>query len=200
MSRITTSYAIWASLAVLVLYGLAFFFLGRDVAKMGADLLVLFGASYLSASIFPAVLTAIRDGVRRGGDRLLVSFWLVWFVIVVQRMWLIISSLSGDPRLAELPVGGAIAVSIAIAAGYGIGAQLTSPPTMGKEEKFIMKVSLFIAGALVGAVVTAYALKSEAQAAEWCVSSRGLVHGPDSPYRGMVSKDRCFSSEPVNAR
>ncbi len=174
----------------------SYFFLGRDIAKFGADLLVLFGSSYLSASMFPSVLVAIRDGVRRGGDRLLVSFWMIWTLVLIQRMYVIISSLAVDSGLSELPISGAIAVSIAIASGYGIGAQMTSPSTMGKEEKLIMKVSLFIAGALVGAVVTAYSMQAVAFEPEriWCVSSRGVLHGPDSPYINMVREDRCFTS------
>lgn len=29
----------------------------------------------------------------------------------------------------------------------------------------------------------------------WRVSSAGMIHGPDSPYRGMVPPSRCYATE-----
>lgn len=194
MSRLKNSMAIWAAPLALIAYIVLYYAVGRDVSKQIVDVAVLFGSSYIVASGLPGVLEGGRDRFRLPGDQFLLSYWLVWLVILLQRLYIVTINVTDDVTsqfLSDLPVAGAIALSMALSSGYSIGAQWSGG--IGKGGWW----SLGFAGALVSLVLLAgHVSGSNAMdnPDKWCISTRGVIHGPSSPYRELVVPRLCFDT------
>lgn len=157
MSRLTNFAAIWISGVVIVLYFGLYYVFGRDDSKFVADWLVLIGATFMSAMTFTPAWNGIKSGGKSGSDQLMISFWMVWTFVLVQRVWIITTNLPNTPDYFRLsPVSGLIATMFAIAAGYGIAAPLSNSPEVPKQQIIPMLIATAISSIISGLVIGIY--------------------------------------------
>lgn len=151
--------AIWLSLVVISLYLLTFNIFGFDNSKFGADLFALTIMAFISAATFPAAMRAMKDGIQTGADRFVFSYWLIWFLLLLYRIWIIFVALMDRPLyLIEGPISGLIAVMIGIAGTYGVAAPLTGPETLHRRDIIAFGVACLISGIIGGMAIGVYIL------------------------------------------
>ena len=88
--------AVWLSLLVVLLYTAAVPAWGYPATKEAVDAAILFVAVILAWSWAPAAYRAFRSG-GQGGAAIVISLWMAWATLVVQRLWVIAVRWNGRP-------------------------------------------------------------------------------------------------------
>ena len=66
------------------------------------------------------------------------------------------------------------------------------PATLGLAGVGVAWVVLVLAPALWLALPWRVQVVGQPSTCGWAISTAGRIHGPDSPYRGMVNATRCY--------
>ena len=162
---------------------------------------------------FMSFLRAVRDG-RKGAQFLITAFFTVALMVLLQRGWVIVLRYYDRP---DWLVDSAMTIFIPWMLAWAITLAFIAPDVddynTGDKSGVLRSIALFIGGALAGFIIaSSFQGKIQISAAhqvwphlahraqcpsekEVWVSSNGIYHNVDSPYRGMVTPDWCFSSE-----
>ena len=120
----------------------------------GALVAALIGISFMSASTLPVAWRAFKNGVSTDRDKFIFSYWLIWTIVLVQRMWIILlATFDRPPFWIDSPVSGILAMCLAIAAGFGASAPLTGEIPMRKKEMIMFVVAAGFSGIIAGIAI-----------------------------------------------
>ena len=159
MSRLKNFTALWVTALVIISYFTLFYLNGYYNSKFAADWLALIGLSFMSISTFPVAYRAALNGIRSDRDRFIFSYWLIWTMIFIHRIWVIVLSLAGQPEwLRYGPISGAIAIGFALASGYGAAAPLTGDIPLNKRELIIFSLAAGFSGIIAGITIGVFIL------------------------------------------
>jgi hypothetical protein len=214
LKRLKTSIVAWSGAAALASFAILYQIIPYE-RLLDTALSLAFGVSLATVIRYSIdAFKAIRSG-RVGAEFLIVAVFSMVLLILIQRTWGIILRvynrpdwLVNSPMTIFIPWMLAWAVSLALVApdiaGTGSG---SSKPGLWRS------IALFVAGALAGFVLsTSFRAETSNEISTisaWphlanravCPSDqpvwgseRGVYHVEDSPYRGMVIPDWCFSS------
>lgn len=155
--RLLTSHrAVGLSLAVLAVFFLIHYSLGRDPAKSVFDALVVGSYATIIVTWFGPAMRAIRGGFRDGGANITVSQWLNalllfgYFTLVQVHYWL------GRPEwLRDWPLWGAFSAGLFLSAAYAILAPINTDqkiePASMTRWLIAVGIGCFVSGCLLTA-------------------------------------------------
>lgn len=147
MTRLKYYAMVWFSLSLILAYFVSYSVVGYYHSKFAADLMAIIGVSFISSSTTPAAIRAFRRGIRSDEDLFLVSYWAIWTLVLVHRVWVITLSLLGrPPEFVESPTSGLIAVLLGLSAIYGGYAPLSGNVRLSRREI----IMFFLAGGFAG--------------------------------------------------
>ena len=157
MSRLIHYSAILIAVLVLIGYMIMYQYTDFTTSKFIADWFALIGISFISASTTPVAWRAFKNGISTDRDRAIFSYWLIWTVILWQRIWIILLAYFDRPvSWVQSPVSGLLATSIAIAAGYGASAPLTGEIPLHRKEIIIFSIAAGFSGVIAGIAIGVY--------------------------------------------
>lgn len=154
MSIVKNYAAVW--IAAVLLFGFYVLYVNTDfiISKFCADLLALIGLGFMSASTTSVAFRAFLNGIRTDRDRFIFSYWLIWTMALVHRVWITILDLMENPDwLRYSIVSGSIAVLFALAAGYGGVAPLTGKIPLQRREVIIFTIAAGFSGVIAGIAI-----------------------------------------------
>lgn len=154
MPRLSHYAAIWIAVLFLIGYGLLYNLTDYVTSKFVADWFALIGLSFMSASTTPVAWRAFKNGISTDRDKFIFSYWLIWTIVLWQRIWIILLAYFDRPvSWVQSPISGLLAVSIAIAAGYGASAPLTGEIPLRRKEIIIFAVAAGFSGVIAGIAI-----------------------------------------------
>lgn len=154
MPRISQFAAIWISVLLMVVYLIIYNYTEIYTSKFISDWLALIGISFMSASTLPVAWRAFKNGVSTDRDKFIFSYWLVWTIVLAQRVWIItLASFDRPVAWVESPVYGILTMSLAIAAGFGASAPLTGEIPLRKKEMIIFVIAAGFSGVIAGIAI-----------------------------------------------
>lgn len=212
MKRIKTRVIGLSLLGAVLSFILLFYALPYD-RFLDLALAIAFGVT------FSGVIKYGRDAVRslRGGSSgaefLIVAVFAIFAILLGQRTWGILLRVLDRP---DWLVNSPITILVPWALAWALSLALVAPDIDLEPDDarsgIWRSVALFIGGALAGFVIAAsFGVKGGVELSRFSawphlanratcpsesvwVSSRGIYHKPDSPYRGSVVPRYCFSS------
>lgn len=151
MLQTINSASIWLAAFVALVFLTSHYSIGFQVSKFIADIIAFGFISFIVVSVFPAAKKAFFSGLKNGSDRFIYSYWLIFLLILFQHAYIIAVGLLDRPiYLIESPISGLIAISIAIAAAYGIAAPLTGTEKLPHNHIVMMVISGIVSGMIIG--------------------------------------------------
>lgn len=154
MPRVSHYAAIWIAIMFLIGYGLLYSLTNYTTSKFVADWFALIGLSFMSASTVPVAWRAFKNGISTDRDKFIFSYWLIWTIVLWQRIWIIILASYDRPvSWVQSPISGLLATSIAIAAGYGASAPLTGEIPLHRKEIIIFAIAAGFSGVIAGIAI-----------------------------------------------
>lgn len=154
MPRLSHYAAIWIAVLFLIGYGLLYNLTDYIISKFVADWFALIGLAFMSASTVPVAWRAFKNGISTDRDKFIFSYWLIWTIVLWQRIWIILLAFFDRPvSWVQSPISGLLAVSIAIAAGYGASAPLTGEIPLRRKEIIIFTVAAGFSGVIAGIAI-----------------------------------------------
>lgn len=157
MPRLSHYAAIWIAVLFLIGYGLLYNLTDYIISKFVADWFALIGLAFMSASTVPVAWRAFKNGISTDRDKFIFSYWLIWTIVLWQRIWIILLAYFDRPvSWVQSPISGLLAVSIAIAAGYGASAPLTGETPLHRKEIIIFTVAAGFSGVIAGIAIGVY--------------------------------------------
>ncbi len=160
MNAVSRYNSILLSISVIVSYFICYFLLGSQSAKLIIDALVLGASVTIFLSWGRVAMGALIRGAHSGEDKIVLTIWLAWTVLMIQRVYVIVYAIMGKPEwVMELPIGGVISTLIFLSGMFAVFAPVT--PELGSTTP--LPRSILIActvGAFVsGVIVAAYFLR-----------------------------------------
>lgn len=154
MPRLSHYAAIWIAILFLIGYGLLYNLTDYFTSKFVSDWFALIGLAFMSASTAPVAWRAFKDGISTDRDRFIFSYWLIWTIVLWQRIWIILLASFDRPILwVQSPISGLLAMYIAIAAGYGASAPLTGEIPLHRKEIIIFAIAAGFSGVIAGIAI-----------------------------------------------
>ena len=154
MTRLSHYVAIWVAILFLIGYGFLHSLTNYGTSKFIADWLALIGLSFMSASTSPVAWRAFKNGISTDRDKFIFSYWLIWTIVLCQRIWIILLAIFDRPvAWVQSPISGMLTVAIAIAAGYGASAPLTGETPLHRKELLIFAIATGFSGVIAGITI-----------------------------------------------
>lgn len=145
------SAALWLGVLAIVIYPPLHFLLGAEVAKLILDSLVLGVAVVISWSWSSAAWEAASNGGRDASDRILLTIWLAWTTLAIQRIYVITVTALGRPDWLTSSIWpGEITTLIFVAGMYAIFAPVTGDK-VPRREIINTIIAVAIGSAMAGA-------------------------------------------------
>lgn len=155
MSRLKNYAAVW--LAVILMLGYIVLYVQTEfiISKFVADLLALIGLGFMSASTTPVAYRAFVNGISTDRDKFIFSYWMIWTLALIHRIWITTLGLTGNPDwLRYSIISGMLAILFAIAAAYGGVAPVSGDAPLERRDILILTIatgfSSLIAGIAIG--------------------------------------------------
>jgi hypothetical protein len=104
----------------------------------------------MAVSTFPVALRAMRNGIKTDRDRFIFSYWLIWNIVLLQRIWIIL--LSAHKNFADYfdwlnsPVSGLITIGLAF----------TTTLDIPRKELLIFAMSIAMSALIAGIAIGVY--------------------------------------------
>lgn len=151
--------AVILSVLMVIAYLLFDWLVGTGPAKVTIDSLTLGVGLVIMYSWGSAAISAIRTGIRKDSSKIVLTIWLSWTVLVIQRIYVLIYTIIGKPDwLADSFFPGLITVLIFIAGMYAIVAPVQTDPTP-RRQVISLVVSGVVAGLVAGIIIGFYYAK-----------------------------------------
>ena len=157
MPRLNQYSAILIAVSVLIGYMIMYQYTDITTSKFIADWIAMIGLSFMSFSTLPVAWRAFRNGISTDRDMFIFSYWLIWTIVLWQRIWIILlASFDRPVSWAQSPVSGLMATSIAIAAGFGASAPLAGEVPLHRKEIIIFAIAAGFSGVIAGIAIGVY--------------------------------------------
>lgn len=154
MTRLKNSAAVWVAAVTVIGYFVLFENTEFIISKFCADLLALIGLGFMSASTTPVAARAVLNGIRSDRDRFIFSYWLIWTVALIHRVWITVLGLTENADWLRYSfVSGLIAVVFALAAGFGGVAPITGEIALQRRELIIFSIAAGFSGVIAGIAI-----------------------------------------------
>lgn len=158
MKRMLTTYnAISVGVLVLVLFLGMYAVFGQNVPRQLANILLLGTAVTISVSWFFPAMRAFKRGAGDDISKIVLTVWLSWTALVVQRVYTIIveNVPAWTDTLRESPASIIVAVLILISGGYAVVAPATGED-IPRREKVWTLIAATIGGIVMGGMVVSF--------------------------------------------
>lgn len=213
MKRMKSSFVAWSLLSVICMFPILLYMLPYE-RFLDLSLATAFGVTFASTIRYGRdAISAFRSG-RSGGEFLIVALCAIFTILLGQRVWGIVLRILDRP---DWLVNSPITILVPYMLSWAIFLALIAPDIDLEPEEaragIWKSVALFIGGALAGFVVAAsFGVKGGIELSEYSawphlahrasckpsepvwVSSNGVYHSANSPYRAQVIPSWCFSS------
>ena len=215
MRRIKSSIVAWSLGASLISFAALYYVIPYE-RFLDLALAVAFGVSLAGTIKYGQdAIVALRSG-KSGAEFLIVSVFAIMVTILSQRIWGIVLRVYDRP---DWLVNSPIAILIPWLLSWAMSLALVAPDidldTQAAKTGIWKSAALFIGGALAGFVIAAsFSMKKDGSVnfselefprlmnrstckptePVW-VSSNGIYHLPNSPYRGSIVPRWCFATE-----
>ena len=157
MPRLNQSSAILTAFSVLISYMIMYYNTDITTSKFIADWFALIGISFISFSTVYVAWRAFKNGISTDRDKFIFSYWLIWTIVLWQRIWIILLASFDRPiSWVQSPVSGLMATSIAIAAGFGASAPLMGEIPLHRKEIIIFAIAAGFSGVIAGIAIGVY--------------------------------------------
>lgn len=149
-----THATLWLGALVLILTLVLFYWAGMTITTLALNTVVLGIAVITSVSWGPAALLAFKDGGRTASDKIIISVWGAWTVLLIQRIYALgisITTVDGVEAkwLTESPIQPMIVALICVVGAYASYATVTEAGAPKRERSWM----IFSTGVGVGVVV-----------------------------------------------
>lgn len=143
---------LWMSLFAIVASFVVYYAVGPWVAKWIADSLILGVAFGMSWTWGPAAFRSLGRGAIDGADKIVLTIWLAWTVLLLQRAYTMSVAALDDPFwLTSSPVPQLIATLIFLAGVYGLVAPVNAERQLPRREMIVVVSGWFLTGIVTGA-------------------------------------------------
>lgn len=157
MPRLNHYVAILIAVSVLIGYTIMYKYTDFITSKFVADWIAMIGLSFMSFSTVPVAWRAFKNGISTDRDKFIFSYWLIWTIVLWQRIWIILLASFDRPiSWVQSPVSGLMATSIAIAAGFGASAPLMGEVPLHRKEIIIFAIAAGFSGVIAGIAIGVY--------------------------------------------
>lgn len=160
MNRLAHIATIWLSIISIIAYIIYYYAAGYIKSKFAADLTALVAISFMAAATTPAAFKALGRGARSDSDKFLISYWSVWTVILLQRLWIIYLGLHNKPELMETytalresMTSGLMAIMFAISGLHGMTAPFSGSVVPNKRDIIIFSAASGFSGVIAGMAI-----------------------------------------------
>ena len=153
MKRLTPNTAVLTGLCILTLFLGMYYLFGQEIPRQIANIVLLGTAVTISIGWMPAAINAFREGIKTGSHLIVVTIWMSWSGLMIQRVYTIINESLGRPDwLTNSPGSIIVAVLIMVSGLYAVVAPITDPEVL-KREKVWDHIAIVI-GVIVSLVAT----------------------------------------------
>ena len=157
MPRLNQYAAILIAVSVLICYMIIYRYTDFTMSKFIADWVAMIGLSFMTFSTMPVAWRAFKNGISTDRDMFIFSYWLIWTIVLWQRIWVILlASLDHPVSWVQSPVSGLLATSIAIAAGFGASASMSGEVPLHRKEIIIFAIAAGFSGVIAGIAIGVY--------------------------------------------
>lgn len=156
---ITPNRAVVFAVGAFIAYWLAAIFVPSLVLRDIFNSLAFGTAIIITFTRWPSAVRAIKEGAESGEWQLILAIFLVWFVVLAQRIYVITFNWMGRPEAwSEAPIAGFWPYSYMIAGLLFLSAPGVTGDKMGSRAiwSIVMAVAIgsLIAGILIGASIS----------------------------------------------
>lgn len=213
MRRLKTSIAAWSALSMVGAFWAVNAVLSYDQMLNTAYSLVLGVTIAAAVRWAPDAARAMRSG-RSGSDLLIVAMFSLIFMVLIQRIWVILLRVYDRPDwLVMSPVTAFVAWMMAWAVGLALFAPDTENGAIADRKRVLVGICIFLAGLIAGIGIASSLTVGDEERAGMVIiprlanrpicppeqsvwaSSNKRYHQVDSKYRAMVIPKWCFTSE-----
>ena len=157
MPRLIQYTAVLIAVSTLIGYMIIYRYADFTTSKFIADWVAMIGLSFMSFSTLPVAWRAFKNGISTDRDMFIFSYWLIWTIVLWQRIWIILlASLDRPVSWVQSPVSGFIATGIAIAAGFGASATLSGEVPLHRKEIITFAIAAGFSGVIAGIAIGVY--------------------------------------------
>lgn len=150
---------VWLSVLAVALYIGVHYAIGQMTAKWLIDSLVLGVAAGMTWTWRSAAFRAVRRGGATGTDKIILTVWLAWATLLLQRCYVLTTGALGRPQwLVDSFVPGLVATLIFLAGMYGLSAPATGAEDLPRREQLQLLIGWFITGAVGGGAIVYFIL------------------------------------------
>lgn len=154
MSRLKNYAAVWLAVIMIGVYLIFYVYTDYIISKFVADLLALIGLGFMSASTTPVAYRAFVNGITTDRDKFIFSYWLIWTLALIHRIWITILGLTGNPDWLHFSaVSGLLGVMFTIASAYGGLAPVSGDHPLQRHEIIIFSVAAGFSGLIAGIAI-----------------------------------------------
>jgi drug/metabolite transporter (DMT)-like permease len=133
--KLATHVAVLYGLAILTIFLGMYYAFGQDIPRQIANIVLLGTAVTICLGWFPAAQKALRNGVQEGRELIIVTIWMSWTGLLVQRVYTIANESLGRPDwLTNSPGSIIVAVLIMVSGLYAVVAPITDPEVLSREK------------------------------------------------------------------
>lgn len=151
--------AVWLSTVLIILYFIAFYIFGYAPTKFITDLAALTFLTFISTSTVEPAFKALSNGLRTGVEKFIFSYWFIWTLVLLHRVFAITVGILGRPdNLMNGPIPGLLALGFAIAAAHGIAAPLNGTDKLQRREIITIAIASVISGTILGMAIGVFVI------------------------------------------
>ncbi len=135
MDRFTTHNAVLWGIGIMTAFLAMYYILGQEIPRQLANIILLGIATAISIGYFPSAQKAVKEGVSSGRQLIIVTIWLSWTGLFIQRIYTITNEALERPDwLANSPGSIIVAVLILISGLYAVIAPISDPDVLTREK------------------------------------------------------------------
>ncbi len=139
---------------VLIAALAAYYVVGLYWTKLVLDIMLFGLAAVICLTWWPAAMSAFTGGARIAADKVILTVWLTWTAIFIQRSFVLISTYMERPTwLTESPFPVMI-VSVGVIAGAYAAYATVSETEVPIQERRQVLIATFVGGILTGIILT----------------------------------------------
>jgi len=162
MKRLVTNYvALTLTVLAVLAYVVLYWAIGNVTAKLIVDGLAIGVGFVIMYTWGPAAISAIRHGVQKDSSKIVLTVWMIWTIVVVQRVFVIVSTFLGNPPWLINSVIPGVIVTLAFVAGMyaAVAPVQTDSPMESKKELINLIIAAVLGLAVATCVVMFYLLQ-----------------------------------------
>lgn len=162
MRFISNKLALVLSLATICAYLLMYLGLGYTPAKYTIDSLTLGVGVVISWTWLSAAIGAIKDGIQKPTSKIILTIWLTFNVLILQRLYVLVWNLVGQPDwMQNSPISGVITTLLFIAGMYAVIAPTQDDDNTPRVETYSIMIGTALAGIVVGIIIGLFIAKHQ---------------------------------------